>query len=150
MLKTSAHNHHTKNAFNTTLHTLVRLVTPSSTSTIREEYHCQTHQTSLTHRTQHLGSQRVTHQKRSPSKWYSMWPNLCSGWTERANSSTPSRGKSPGRNNVPADNDSAMTGQQDPRNMMEVSLCPCSEGTLQTLSRSCLNEKVARDEHIVQ
>ena len=33
---------------------------------------------------------------------------------------------------------------------MEVSLCPFSEGTLQTVSRSCLNEKVARDVHIVQ
>ena len=34
--------------------------------------------------------------------------------------------------------------------MMEVSLCPFSEGTLQTVSCSCLNEKVAGDGQIVQ
>ena len=34
--------------------------------------------------------------------------------------------------------------------MMEVSLCPFAEGTLQTVSCSCLNEKVAGDVHIVQ
>ena len=38
-----------------------------------------------------------------------------------------------------ADNESA----QDARKMVEVSLCPFSEGTLQTVSRSCLSEKVA-------
>ena len=48
-----------------------------------------------------------------------------------------------------ADNDSAMTGQQDARILTKVSLCPFSEGTLQTVNRSFLNEKVARDVHIV-
>ena len=50
----------------------------------------------------------------------------------------------------PADNESAMPGQQDAWILMNVSLCPFSGGTQQTVSRSCLNEKVARDEHIVQ
>ena len=34
--------------------------------------------------------------------------------------------------------------------MMKVSLCPFSEGILQIVSPSCLNEKVAADVHIVQ
>ena len=33
---------------------------------------------------------------------------------------------------------------------MDVSPCPVSEGTLQTVSRTCLNEKVAGDVHFVQ
>ena len=34
--------------------------------------------------------------------------------------------------------------------MVDVSLCPFAEGTLQTMSCYCLKEKAVRDVHIVQ
>ena len=43
-----------------------------------------------------------------------------------------------------ANNSSAVTGSTGCTDMMEGSLCPFSEGTLQTVSRSCLNVKVAK------
>ena len=43
-----------------------------------------------------------------------------------------------------------MTGQQDARIGWKCHFVRFSVGTLQTVSRCCLNEKVARDVHVVQ